>query len=220
MPAKQQMATSAAAPAAPTLRGRDPAGREAVRRPMAHGGRRRDRGARRGTATPTENGQTGVPASTAEVEADFPLPALGTRLEFKILGLGDDPRRCTAVGIEVGGDQRTVYHHLCGKDTDAGSDVYFFLVRIVNHSGTAQPIALANFELRTEEGLTLRALDLGSANATRQHYFPERIDLGPESRIKAFVAFDGSPAFVPGRLTYVDGTQALIVHLRGTWVGD
>lgn len=174
-----------------------------------------------GTASPspTEGGDSGVPASTAEVAADFPLPALGTRLEFKILGLGDDPQRCTAVGFVVGDDQRTVYHHLCGKDVEAGSDVYFFLVRLVNHSDSAQPIALANFEIATKEGATLPALDVESANATREHYFPEHIDLGSDSRIKAFVAFDGSPAFTPARLTYVDGTQALVVHLRGTWVG-
>lgn len=176
-------------------------------------------GAATGTLTPTEDGPTGVPASTAEVEADFPLPAFGTRLEFKILGLGDDPKRCTAVGLLVGDDQRTAYHHLCGKETEAGTDVYFFLVRIVNHSATAQPIALANFQIETQEGGTLPALDVESANATRAHYFPERVELGPDSRVKAFVAFDGSPAFIPARLTYADGTQALTVHLRGTWVG-
>lgn len=176
-------------------------------------------GAITGSPTPTEDGRDGVPASTAEVAADFPLPAVGTRLEFKILGLGDDPQRCEAVGLLVGDEQRTAYHHLCGKDVDAGSDVYFFLVRIVNHSDTAQPIALASFEMTTREGGTLPALDVETAGATRQHYFPERIELGPDSRIKRFVAFDGSPPFTPARLTYVDGTQALAVHLRGTWVG-
>ena len=172
-----------------------------------------------GTPTPTDDGETGVPASTAEIAADFPLPALGTRLEFKILGLGDKPQRCKAVGFIVGDDQRTVYHHLCGKDVDPGTDVYFFLVRIVNHSDAAQPIALSNFEIGTTEGATLQALDVETADAAREHYFPEHVDLGPDSRIKRFVAFDGSPAFTPARLTYVDGTQALVIHLRGTWVG-
>lgn len=171
------------------------------------------------TPTPTGDGGTGVPASTTEVAADFPLPALGTRLEFKILGLGDKPQRCEAVGFIVGDDQRTVYHHLCGKDVERGTDVYFFLVRVVNHSGTPQPIALGNFEIATTEGRTLRALDVEAADATREHYFPERVDLGPDSRIKRFVAFDGSPAFTPARLTYADGAQALVIHLRGTWVG-
>ncbi|HZD18360.1 MAG TPA: hypothetical protein VE669_09495 [Actinomycetota bacterium] len=172
-----------------------------------------------GTPTTIEGNGNGVPASTAEVAADFPLPALGTRLEFKILGLGDHPQRCTAVGFVVGGDQRTVYHHLCGKDADARSDVYFFLVRIVNHSGLARPIARANLEIATQQGRTLPALDVESANATRAHYFPEGVELGPDSRLKAFVAFDASPAFTPARLLYADGTQALVIHLRGTWVG-
>lgn len=169
--------------------------------------------------TPTEEGRAGVPASTAEVAEDFPLPAIGTRLEFKILGLGDDPQRCTAVGLLVGDDQRTVYHHLCGRDADARSDVYFFLIRIVNHSGAAQPIALDNFALATRDGGRLQALDVESAGASSEHYFPERIELGRDSRIKRFVAFDATPAFTPASLTYVDGSQALIVHLRGTWVG-
>jgi len=168
--------------------------------------------------TPTDDGGNGVPASTVEVAEDFPLPAIGTRLEFKILGLGDDPKRCEAVGLLVGDDQRTAYHHLCG-DAEAGTDVYFFLVRIVNHSDAAQPIALASFEMTADGGDTLPALDVETANATREHYFPERIELGPDSRIKKFVAFDGSPPFTPARLTYVDGTQALVIHLRGTWIG-
>jgi hypothetical protein len=158
-------------------------------------------------------------ATPTEVAADFPLPAIGTRLELKILGLGDDPKRCTAVGLQVGDDQRTVYHHLCGRGAEEESDVYFFLVRIVNHSPTAQPIALRNLEITTEGGETRPALDVESAGATRAHYFPERVELGPDSRVKAFVAFDGSPGFTPARLTYADGTQALVVHLRGTWVG-
>ena len=66
---------------------------------------------------------------------------------------------------------------------------------------------------------SLQALDVEAADAAREHYFPEHVDLGPDSRIKRFVAFDGSPAFTPARLTYVDGTQALVIHLRGTWVG-
>ena len=143
------------------------------------------------------------------VASSFARPAIGERLELRVLSLGDDPSRCEAVSLRVGGEVRTAYHHGCaGRD----ADLAFFLVRLTGLAADPLTVDLDGFELVTKDGRRLTPLDL--KDLARR--FPVEMALGPDVSRKGWVVFD-DPG-VPLSLRYADADQELAVRFRGTWL--
>ena len=143
------------------------------------------------------------------VTSSFPHPAIGERLELRVVSLGDDPRRCEAVSLRVGGEVRTAYHHGCaGRD----ADLAFFLVRFTGLAADAVTVDLTGFELVTRDGRTTSPLDL--EDVTRR--FPAQVALGAGASRKGWVVFDVPGA--PVSLRYADTDQDLVVRFQGTWL--
>ena len=172
---------------------------------------------------PAATGATGagsVPFAPAPPEGavhdSFPRPAVGTRLELKVIALGDDPSVCVAEGLQIRGDVRTVYHHGCKGDE--GIDRAFFLVRVTNRSDGRVALALEGFSLRTEDGVEHEALVTPPAGVPASRFFPPTVTIGPGVSFKRWVTFDGSDGERPGHLAYADGDEELSVRFRGRWV--
>lgn len=163
---------------------------------------------------------SGSPGASGEplegtVTTDFPKPATGARLELKIFGLGDDPQSCKPAGMQIGGDVRTVYHFDCtGSDIPQPSP-YFFLAKLTNLTRKPVPVDLNEFSVSETGGGTLSPLD--TTNATYARVF-QSTTLGFHASVKGWVTFDGTSAFVPSSISYVDGGQTLTVRFRGEWV--
>ena len=153
-----------------------------------------------------------VPAgieSSSSVASSFPRPATGARLELRVLSLGDDPNRCEAVSLRVGGEVRTAYHHDCaGRD----AELAFFLVRLTGLAADPVTVDLTRFELVTKGGRRLTPLDL--KDVTRR--FPVEIALGPGVSRKGWVVF--AVPGVPASLRYTDVDRVLVVRFPGTWL--
>jgi hypothetical protein len=153
-----------------------------------------------------------VPAgveSSSTIASSFPRPATGERLELRVLSLGDDPSRCEAVSLRVGGEVRTAYHHDCsGRD----AELAFFLVRLTGLAADPVTVDLTRFELVTKSGRRLTPLDL--KDVIRR--FPVEIALGPDVSRKGWVVF--AVPGVPASLRYADADRVLVVRFPGTWL--
>ena len=161
-------------------------------------------------AGPGANGVVRDEATTSPaVAASFAQPAIGDRLELRVLSLGDDPSLCEAVSLRLDGEVRTAYHHDCVR-RDAG--LAFFLVRLTGLAADPVTVDLDGFELVTKDGRRLTPLDL--KDLARR--FPAEIALGPDVSRKGWVVFD-DPG-VPLSLRYADADQELAVRFRGTWL--
>jgi hypothetical protein len=176
------------------------------------------------TAPPGVSGATGVtgavdefapPAPAGSRSATFPIAVAGTRLEVKVIALGDHPDACTAEGLLLQGDVRTVYHHLCrGVD---GGDRYFFAVRLTNRTDAIVPVRLDAFAVADGSGeprTPFAAPPLGSAE---ERFFPVSTELGPGASLKRWLTVDGKDGFTPLALTYHDGKETLTVRFQGDW---
>lgn len=60
------------------------------------------------------------PAPEGSRSSVFPATLAGTRLELKVVGLGDHPPRCRAQLLLVGDEERSVFHHRCASGRDEG----------------------------------------------------------------------------------------------------
>ena len=156
---------------------------------------------------PTPDGSS----TSGSIASRFPAPAAGERVELRVLSLGDDPTRCEAVSLDVGGERRTVYHHRCLRFSTNG-DVYFFLVELRGVGNRPVVVTLDAFELVTADGDRLQPLDLQDVDRR----FPASTGLAPGVRRKGWVLFDGSGA-VPAELRYLDGDEELAVRFPDTW---
>lgn len=145
---------------------------------------------------------------TATVASRFPHPAIGDRLELRALSLGDDPSRCVAVGLRVGGDFRTVYHHRCER---YDPDLAFFLVRVTGLADDPVLVERSSFALVTADGRTLEPV----APLGVPRLLPTDVALGPGVDGKGWLIFEdpGSPA----SLRYTDGEQVLVVRFPNAW---
>lgn len=164
-------------------------------------------------------GAAGVPFASpppaGAVDETFPLPVVGTRIELKVLGLGDAPGACVAESLEIDGDVRSVYHHRCPNEE---IDRLYILVRLTNLSDGRVPLELADFTLRADDGREYEALATPPVGVPASRFFPQTTTLGPGVSFKRWVTFDGSDVERPGKLTYEDGPEALSVRFRGDWV--
>jgi hypothetical protein len=146
---------------------------------------------------------------TSSVSSRFARPAVGARVQLRVLSLGDDPSRCEAVSLRVEDEVRTAYHHRCeGHD----GDLAFFLLRLTGMSKDPVMVRLDGFELITADGRALAARNPQDVSKR----FPEEIALGLGASRKGWVVFDlrGEPV----GLRYTDGDQALTVRFPGTWL--
>lgn len=170
------------------------------------------------TAPTGPTGASGAPYASppppGSVSATFPRPALGTRLEVKVDALGDRPSVCTAEGLLIGGDLRTVYHHRCGGED---FDRYYFLVEVTNRSGGRVPVTVEGFTVIDAGSETHEALPNPPPGAPATRFFPRSLTLGPGATLRRWVTIDGSDAGRPDRLVYTDGPERFIIRFRGTW---
>lgn len=153
------------------------------------------------------------PGSVAEV---FPLAASGTRLELKVVALGDDPEACRAESLRLGGDIRTVYHHACSLDEEI--DRSFFLVELTNLTTSRVPVTLGGFLVKGADGTEHPALAVPPAGLSTTRFYPPSTVLGPGATIKRWVTIDGSDGVRPERLMYADGPETLLVRFPDAWV--
>jgi hypothetical protein len=167
-------------------------------------------------------GSTGVggvpyasPPPEGSVGDTFPLPAIGTRIELKVIALGDQPGACVAESLRIGGDVRTVYHHRCPTEE---IDRLYILVRLTNLSDGRVPLELTDFTLRADDGREYEALATPPVGVPATRFFPQTATIGPGATFKRWVTFDGSDVERPGKLTYEDGPEALSVRFQGDWV--
>jgi hypothetical protein len=158
---------------------------------------------------------SGVPGGDLQT-ASFPRPAVGTRIELKVLSLGDNPEACKAASLRMADDLRTVYHYDC-VDSAAGPDAYFFLVRLRNPTEDPVPVSLSDFGLSTAAGGTRPPAE-GSSAGGGERKFPSGIALGADASVKGWVTFDGGSGYRPASLSFVDGKQKLTVRFPDAWV--
>ena len=155
------------------------------------------------------------PAPPGTESASFPAAVGGTRLEAKVITLGDDPRRCRAELLNTGNDERAVFHHRCGQE--GGLDRYFFLVRLVNLTEGRVTVELDRFEVGTPGGAQV-ALDTIPEWSSSAKFFPPSDAIVPGGSLKGWITVDGTDGFVPKSLTYADGEERLTVEFDGRWV--
>jgi hypothetical protein len=155
------------------------------------------------------------PAPPGARSAAFPKVVDGTRLEAKVISLGDDPSRCRAEVLDVGTDERAVFHHRCGQE--GGLDRYFFLVRLVNLTDGRVTVELDRFEVGAPGG-TRVALDTVPDWSSPAKFFPPSDGIVPGGNLKGWITVDGTDGFLPKSLTYVDGDERITVEFDGRWV--
>ena len=166
-------------------------------------------------ATGATGGAYASPPPPGSVSATFPGAALGTRLEVKVNALGDRPSVCTAEGLLIGGDLRTVYHHRCGGED---LDRYYFLVEVTNVSDGRVPVSVEDFAVVDVGGEIHEPLPNPPPGAPATRFFPTSLTLGPGATLKRWVTIDGSDGDRPDRLIYADGPERFTIRFRGTWV--
>lgn len=167
--------------------------------------------------TSTPSGQAGGGGPFATVSADFPGAAVGP-VDLKVVALGDHPDRCTAAGLVIGGDVRTVYHHDCDANgSPERPTAYFFFVSITNHRAAPETVTLGELELRTADGRSLHPFSADAVGFTASRYFPSALTIASDATAKGWVAFDGQPAATPESLAWVTDRGSLIVRFDGTW---
>ncbi len=155
------------------------------------------------------------PAPPGSRSSTFPTAVVGTRLELKVIALGDHPPECAAESIKVDGVVRTVYHHRCVAD-DQG-DRYFFLVEVTNLTDARVFVSLENLAVGTPGGPDRAPYanpPLGS-NSTR--FLPESRAIAAGQVLKGWLTFDGTDGFRPTDLSYADGEELLTVDFGGDW---
>jgi hypothetical protein len=155
------------------------------------------------------------PAPAGARSARFPKVVEGTRLEVKVVSLGDDPSRCRAELLDVGTDERAVFHHRCGDE--GGLDRYFFLVRLENVTDGRVTVELDRFEVVGPGGARV-ALDSVPGWSSPVRFFPPSDAIVPGDSLKGWVTVDGTDGFLPQSLTYADGKERLRVEFGGRWV--
>ncbi|GBC86083.1 hypothetical protein HRbin12_00065 [bacterium HR12] len=171
-----------------------------------------------GPTGPTATGAApfASPPPEGTVTATFPRAVFGTRLELKVVGLGDDPSVCVAEGIRVGDDVKSVYHHGC--DDAEEIDRAYFLVRVTNTSAGRVPVGVDGFTVVDAAGEEHEALAAPPVGAPATRFFPLELVLGPGASITRWVTIDGSDGDRPERLIYRDGPERLEIRFRGAWV--
>ena len=156
------------------------------------------------------------PPPSGSISVVFPRRAMGTRLELKVVALGDDPEACRAEGLRIRDDVRTVYHHRCSTEEEI--DRVFFLVRLTNVTASRVPVELAGFMVRGADGVDHEALAAPPVGLSATRFFPLTSVLGPGASLKRWVTIDGSDGVRPGRLVYADGPETLIVRFPDAWI--
>jgi hypothetical protein len=155
------------------------------------------------------------PAPAGARSVAFPAVLDGTRLQVKVVTLGDDPRRCRAELLEVGDDRRAVFHHRCVEE--GGIDRYFFFVRLVNLTDGRVTVELDRFEVLAPGGARV-PLDSIPGWSSSEEFFPPSDGIVPGGSLKGWITFDGTDGFRPKGLTYADGKERLTVEFEGRWV--
>jgi hypothetical protein len=155
------------------------------------------------------------PAPEGSRTATFPGPVEGTRLEFRVIGLGRHPAHCTPRILRIGEGERVPFHHSCAGEE--GIDRYYFLVRLANLTDGLVSVRLSGFTLTSSQGDAYEALPTPPLGSPSTRFFPPEAELVVDGVLKKWVTFDGSEGFTPAELTYEDGAQTLTVRFEGDW---
>lgn len=156
------------------------------------------------------------PPPEGTVAAVFPGGATGTRLDLKVIALGDNPYVCVAESVRIRDEIRSVYHHGCSNEE--GLDRLYFLVRVTNTTGNRVPVTIDGFLVRGVDGADREALGTPPLGSASSRFFPITTTLGPGVSLKRWVTVDGSDGVRPERLIYADGPETLIVRFPDAWV--
>jgi len=171
-----------------------------------------------GTSGPSDAppGGDAPPAPPGALAETFPTAVLGTRLELRVIALGDHPDRCSAESLRLGGDVRTVFHHRCAGEPDL--DRYYFLVQLTNLTDARVTVELDRFSIAAPGDQEREALGSIPPEANMARFFPPSTGIVASGRLKRWVTVDGTDGFLPTALTYADGEESLTVHFEGDWV--
>ncbi len=156
------------------------------------------------------------PAPPGSRSASFPAPVAGTRLELRVIALGDHPDRCTAESVQIGGDVRTVYHHRCTDEPEL--DRYYFLVQLTNLTDQRVTAELDRFSVAPSSGQARPALDTPPPDSNPARFFPPSQGIVTDGSLKRWITVEGTDGFVPAQLTYEDGAESLTVRFPDAWV--
>jgi len=178
-----------------------------------------------GAAAPTSDrtGPTGI-VSTADApppppgtrSSEFPVAVDGTRLQVKVIALGDHPAECSAASIDTGGAVRTVYHHRCTSEDQ--TDRYFFLVQVTNLADARVYVSLDNISIATSTGPSKEPFPTPPLGSDSTRFLPVSRAIAAGQVLKGWITVDGTDGFIPVGLTYADGEEILTVSFDGTWV--
>jgi hypothetical protein len=155
------------------------------------------------------------PAPPGARSAAFPAVLDGTRLQLKVITLGDDPRRCRAELLEIRNDRRAVFHHRCVQEDRL--DRYFFFVRLVNLTDGRVTVELDRFEVGSSSDARV-PLDSIPGWSSSEEFFPPSDGIVPGGSLKGWITVDGTDGFRPKSLSYADGEERLTVEFDGRWV--
>ena len=155
------------------------------------------------------------PAPPGAHSTAFPAVLDGTRLQLKVITLGDDPRRCHAELLETADGPRAVFHHQCVQED--GLDRYFFFVRLVNLTDLRVTVELDRFAVEAPGGARV-PLDSIPEWSSSEKFFPPSDGIVPGGSLKGWITVDGTDGFLPKGLSYADGEERLTVEFDGRWV--
>jgi len=172
------------------------------------------------TGGPEPTGTVGTgdapPPPVGSRSSNFPIAVDGTRLQLKVIALGDHPSVCEAESLEVGTVVRTVYHHRCAS-VDQG-DRYFFLVQVTNLADARVYVSLDNFSITTPTGSSRGPFATPPLGSDSTRFLPASRAIAAEQVLKGWITVDGTNGFIPVGLSYVDGEETLTVAFDGIWV--
>ena len=172
------------------------------------------------TGGPAPTGTVGTgdapPPPAGSRSSNFPIAVDGTRLQLKVIALGDHPAECAAESLQVGTVVRTVYHHRCISEDQ--SDRYFFLVQITNLADARVYVSLDNFSIATSSGSSRVPFATPPLGSDSTRFLPASRAIAAEQVLKGWITVDGTDGFIPVGLTYADGEETLTVAFDGTWV--
>lgn len=177
-------------------------------------------------ATPPSSGATGSsgpgvtrdapPAPEGSRTSAFPTPVEGTRLELRVVGLGDSPAHCVPQSLRTPAGVRTPYHHRCFEEP--GLDRYFFLVRLTNKTDGRVFVNLDDFAVVGPNGHPRPAFTTPPLGSPATRFIPSVRAIASEESLRGWITIDGTDGFSPAALVYEDGAESLRVRFQGVWV--
>jgi len=166
------------------------------------------------SSTPSPSDDTTSQQAPAEVRTRFPGNVNGVRLQFVSYPLGV-ASSCREGQYRPRSRYLTAYFFSCSDVAGSPFQPYIFYVRLTNRTKRPVTISLSYFVVVTRAGDSQAAVDVRSDAAKPEAFIPPHSVIPPHASLRGWIAFDGRLAFVPTRLSYIDGQQTLTVEFAG-----